>query len=182
MLTNLATYGYLILFFYSLGGGMIALIAAGILSGGGSMNIWLSILIAFGANFLGDSALFYLTRFNKKEILPYLRKQRRNLALSQVLFKKYGSIIILFKKYIYGFKTLVPMAIALTKFSFMKFSILNFISSAIWAVSVGLASFYAGNLIIKFYENNPKWLLPLFLIILILAIYFYFKKATKKQN
>ena len=73
MLTNLATYGYLILFFYSLGGGMIALIAAGILSGGGSMNIWLSILIAFGANFLGDSALFYLTRFNKKEILPYLR-------------------------------------------------------------------------------------------------------------
>ena len=172
MLTNLATYGYLILFFYSLGGGMIALIATGILSGGGSMNIWLSILIAFGANFLGDSALFYLTRFNKKEILPYLRKQRRNLALSQVLFKKY----------IYGFKTLVPMAIALTKFSFMKFSILNFISSAIWAVSVGLASFYAGNLIIKFYENNPKWLLPLFLIILILAIYFYFKKATKKQN
>ena len=172
MLTNLATYGYLILFFYSLGGGMIALIAAGILSGGGSMNIWLSILIAFGANFLGDSVLFYLTRFNKKEILPYLRKQRRNLALSQVLFKKY----------IYGFKTLVPMAIALTKFSFMKFSILNFISSAIWAISVGLASFYAGNLIIKFYENNPKWLLPLFLIILILAIYFYFKKATKRQN
>lgn len=90
--------------------------------------------------------------------------------------------MIKFKKYIYGFKTLVPMAIALTKFSFMKFSILNFISSAIWAVSVGLASFYAGNLIIKFYENNPKWLLPLFLIILILAIYFYFKKATKRQN
>ena len=62
ILTNLSTYGYLILFLYSLGGGMVAIIGAGLLSFEGSMNLTLSIAIAAVANFIGDMILVYMKK------------------------------------------------------------------------------------------------------------------------
>ena len=46
IINSISTYGYVVLFFYSLGGGMVALIAAGILSFAGKMDITLSIIVA----------------------------------------------------------------------------------------------------------------------------------------
>lgn len=95
--SNLATYGYIGLFLYSLGGGFVAIIGAGVLSFLGEMDLSLSILIAFVANFLGDFLLFYMARYQKSMMMDGLRKHRRKLALSHVLMKKYGSWIIFSK-------------------------------------------------------------------------------------
>ena len=46
MLTSLSTYGYLVVFLYSLGGGMVAIIAAGVLAHLGKMDITVSIVLA----------------------------------------------------------------------------------------------------------------------------------------
>jgi len=50
MLTSLSTYGYVIVFLYSLGGGMVAIIAAGVLAHLGKMDITVSIVLAAGAS------------------------------------------------------------------------------------------------------------------------------------
>lgn len=63
--SNLATYGYIGLFLYSLGGGFVALIGAGVLSFMGKMDLSLSIMIAFFANALGDVLLFYMARYQR---------------------------------------------------------------------------------------------------------------------
>ena len=184
MLTSLSTYGYIILFLYTLGGGMVAIIAAGVLSYAGSMNLTLVIIIATISNALGDTLLFYLSRYNKKEIMPYFKKQKRNLALAQILFKKHGGKIILFKKYIYGLKTLVPLAIGLTKYSFYKFSIINIISAFIWALSLGLLSYFSGDVLINLFnlaKQNPL-IMPFILLIIIGLIVLYFKQASKKKS
>ena len=83
----LTTYGYIILFIYTLGGGMVAIIAAGIFSYTGKMDLHTSIAVAFVANALGDSLIFYISRYNKAQIMPYLKKHKRKLALSHVLMK-----------------------------------------------------------------------------------------------
>jgi len=80
--TSLSTYGYIILFLYSFGGGFFALVAAGILSYAGKMDITISIIVAFTANFIGDLTLFYIARYNKSIVMPYIKKHRRKLALS----------------------------------------------------------------------------------------------------
>jgi len=74
IINSLATYGYLILAFYSFGGGMLALAGAGILSALGKMDIGTSIAIATISNFAGDTFLFYLSQVNKKEVLGYMKK------------------------------------------------------------------------------------------------------------
>jgi len=181
--SNLATYGYIGLFLYSLGGGFVAIIGAGVLSFLGEMDLTLSILIAFTANTLGDFLLFYMARYQKSMMMDGLRKHRRKLALSHVLMKKYGSWIILFQKFVYGIKTLIPIAIGLTKYDFKRFAVLNVLSAAVWALVFGLGSYYSGSALVKVagFIGEKPWIAPLILVIFGGALWFYMEKATKRK-
>lgn len=142
IIQNLATYGYIILAFYSFGGGMLALAGAGILSALGKMDITISIFIATISNFAGDTFLFYLSQMNKKEVLKYMRKHRRKIAYTNLLMRKYGWMAVFIQKYIYGVKTLVPIIMGLSKYDFKKFVIFNLFASIVWGVVVGLGSYF----------------------------------------
>ena len=64
------------------------------LSYAGKMDLTTSILVAGFANVLGSSFLFYMGRYNKNALMPYIKAHRRKLALSHILMKKYGDKII----------------------------------------------------------------------------------------
>ncbi|MCD6433325.1 MAG: DedA family protein [Sulfurimonas sp.] len=181
--SNLATYGYIGLFLYSLGGGFVALIGAGVLSFMGKMDLTTSIAIAFLANALGDVLLFYMARYQKKMMMEGLRKHRRKLALAHVMMKKNGSWIIFMQKFIYGIKTLIPIAIGLTKYDFKKFAILNVLSAAVWALAFGFGSYYSGSALVKFAEiiGDKPWIAPLILVVFGGALWLYMTQATKKK-
>jgi len=181
--SNLATYGYIGLFLYSLGGGFVALIGASVLAFMGKMDISLVIIIAFIANAIGDVILFYMARYQKSMMMEGLRKHRRKLALSHVLMKKYGSWIILLQKFVYGIKTLIPIAIGLTKYDFKKFAILNVLSAAIWALTFGIGSYYSGSILVQLAEiiGAKPWIAPIVLVVFGGALWLYMEKATKKK-
>lgn len=182
--SKLETYGYIILFLYSLGGGFVALLGAGVLSYMGKMDLTTSLAVAFIANALGDVMLFYMARYQKSMMMEGLRKHRRKLALSHALMKKYGSWIILFQKFVYGIKTLIPIAIGLTKYDFKKFAVLNFFSAAVWTLVVGLGSYYSGAPLIKLAEiiGDKPWIAPLILVVFGGLLWLYMEKATKKRK
>jgi len=181
--SNLVTYGYIGLFIYSLGGGFVGLVAAGVLSYLGKMDLATSIAIAFAGNALGDVLLFWMTRYQKPMMMDTLRKHRRKLALSHLLMKKHGDWVIFIQKFIYGLKTIIPIAIALTKYDFKKFAILNLFAAALWALVFGLSSFYFGEVLSKFaiYISENKWLAPVILLTIGSLTWFYLTKATKKR-
>ncbi len=182
ILTNLETYGYIVLFLYSFGGGFIALMGAGVLSYTGHMDLEIAILVAFIANFLGDTMLFYMGRYNKKDVMGYLHKHKRKLALSHILMKRHGSWVIFLQKYVYGIKTLIPLAIGLTKYDFKKFTLLNLFASAIWAVVIGIASYMAGEAIKSVYEiiAQKPYIAPITLVSIVALIWWYLSAHTKK--
>jgi len=181
--SNLETYGYIGLFLYSLGGGFIGIVAASVLSFMGKMDLTLSISIAFLGNALGDILLFWLTRYQKTMMVEGLRKHRRKLALAHILIKKHGDWVIFIQKFIYGLKTVVPIAIALTKYDFKKFAVLNIFAAAVWALVFGLSSYYFGAALSKFamYISDNKWIAPVILLIIGGAVWLYLEKATKKK-
>ena len=181
--SSLATYGYIGLFLYSLGGGFVALVGAGVLSYMGKMDLTLSISIAFFANAIGDVMLFYMARYQKSTMMEGIKKHRRKLALSHIMMKKYGSWIILMQKFVYGIKTLIPIAIGLTKYDFKKFAILNVASSAVWALAFGFGSYYSGDILVKFANtlSDKPWIAPVILIVFGGALWLYLTQATKKR-
>ncbi len=182
ILNNLTTYGYIILFLYSLGGGFFALAAAGVLSSMGRMDLALSVAVALAGNFLGDEMLLLFARYNKEAVKEYLKKHRRKLAYAHLLMKKYGTWVIFIQKYIYGVKTLVPIAIGLTRYDAVKFAWLNLLAAAVWAVTIGVASYLGGKTILAMLEwaKMHPWFLPGVGVLVIAAIALGIAKAVKK--
>jgi membrane protein DedA with SNARE-associated domain len=181
--SNLATYGYIGLFLYSLGGGFVAIVGAGVLSFMGKMDLTTSIFIAFIANALGDMMLLYMARYQKTMMMEGLRKHRRKLALSHLLMKRYGSWIILFQKFVYGIKTLIPIAIGLTKYDIKKFAILNILSAGVWALVFGFGSYYSGEALVKLAQtiSEKPWIAPIILVVMGGSLWLYMERATKKK-
>ncbi len=182
--SSLTTYGYIALFLYSLGGGFVGLIAAGVLSFAGKMDITLSIMIALVANFLGDMLLFYMTRYQKGDMMNYLKKHRRKLALSHILMKRHGDWVIFLQKYVYGIKTLIPLAIGLTKYDLKRFTLLNLAASTLWALVVGYGAYLSGNAFLQAYEVilQRPYIAPLILLCFAGILWLYLSQATKKRK
>ena len=162
---------------------MVALLAAGVLSYAGKMDLTASIVIASVSNFLGDMLLFYMGRNYKTYLLPYLRRHRRKLALSHLMMKRRGSWIILMQKFLYGVKTLVPVAIGLTRYDIRRFGLYNLLSSAFWGVAVGGIGYGAGEFVIRVFgeEGGYSFLLPLFGLAVVAAILWYLSRIAAKR-
>jgi len=183
LLNSLSTYGYIALFIYSLGGGFFGIVAAGALSYLGKMDITTSIIVATISNYIGDMALFYMARYNKQLISPYMKDHRRKFALSLVLVKKYGDLAVFIQKFIYGVKTLVPIAMGLSKYSFIRFGLLNIPASIIFVSFFAILSYKGGEQIVNAFgtiKSNP-WILPLILVTLLGGLWYFFDRATKKS-
>jgi membrane protein DedA with SNARE-associated domain len=179
----LATYGYIFLFFYSLGGGFLAIIAATVLAYAGKMDIYIVFLVSIASNLLGDILLFYMGRFNKKDLYVYAKGHKRKIAYSILLVRKYGTLIVFTQKFIYGLKTIIPMVMGFSKYNFFKFIFYNIFASIIFISFVVSISFYSSEFILEFVsalEKYPVWMYPLILFSILFIFWQIISKATKK--
>ncbi|WP_108061549.1 DedA family protein [Poseidonibacter lekithochrous] len=168
-------WGYIALFAYSFGGGFVGLVFAGVLSYAGDLNLYISILVAGTANFLGDQFLFFLARKNKSYAKDMMSKYGRKIALAHIMMRKYGSLVVFIQKYIYGIKTLIPLAMGLTKYSAIKFTIFNVIATMLWGLVVGYASYTAGEYILSA-ADDFKYIGLGIIAVILLTVSYYFKK------
>ena len=139
-------WGYLALALYSFGGGMLGLAVASVFAFTGELNIYYVILIAFISNFVGDQFLFFIARNNKEQAKQMMSKHEKKIQIAHNMMEKYGWLTIIFQKYIYGIKTLIPLIIGITDYNKSKFMIFNFIGAIIWAVVVGSTAYYMGQI------------------------------------
>lgn len=168
-------WGYIILFLYSFGGGFLALVVAGILSFSGELNIVVAILVAGVANFIGDQFLFTIARKNKNQAKQMMEKHKRKIAMAHLLMRKYGSWVIFLQKYIYGIKTLIPLAMGLTKYDYKKFMFFNVFATALWALIIGLGSYMLGDLVYTYIEEFKTYAL-VFVTLIVMAIFSLYRK------
>lgn len=171
-------WGYIILFLYSFGGGFVALVVASILAYGGDLNIFIVLIVAGVANFVGDQFLFTIARNNKDQAKKMMQKHRRKIAMSHLLMKKYGSWVIFLQKYIYGIKTLIPLAMGLTKYDNKKFIFFNFFATIAWTLIIGISSYMLGNLVYTYINEFKTYGIAVVIFILVAAIY-GFRKLSK---
>lgn len=149
MVALLKQYGYVILFIWSTLEGEMGLIMGGLMCHTGDMWLPMAIFIAGLGGFVGDQVYFYTGRFNKRYIYTKLHTQRRKFAIAHLLLKKYGWPIIFVQRYMYGMRTVIPMAIGLTKYSGKKFALINLISAWCWAAITIVPVYIYGQEILK---------------------------------
>lgn len=170
----LKEYGYIVLFVWSMLEGEAGLIMAGILSHTGDMSLPIAIAVAGFGGFIGDQVYFYIGRFNKNYIHRKLRHQRRKFAIAHVMLKKYGWPLIFVQRYMYGMRTVIPMAIGLTRYSARQFALINFISALFWAAMTIIPAYYLGEellSVIGWIKSHWYFAIPLVLLFISFVIY-----------
>jgi membrane protein DedA with SNARE-associated domain len=150
----LKEYGYIILFFWSIFEGETGLVMAGVLSHTGDMNLFYSIVVAALGGFAGDQIYFYLGKLNKRWVLEELHSHRTKFARARLLLRKYGGWVIFIQRFLYGMRTITPMAIAISGYDPKKYAIINFFSAFVWASVTIIPSYIFGEEIL----NIIKWL------------------------
>ena len=174
----LKEYGYIVLFGWSILEGEMGLIMAGIMSHTGDMNIAIAIIVGALGGFVGDQIYFYIGRYNKKYIHDKLRSQRRKFAIAHLLLKKYGWPLIFVQRYMYGMRTIIPMAIGLTKYSARDFAIINLISAFFWAGLTIIPAYYFGEQLLELlaWIKGHFYLAIPFVITIFLSVSYLFKR------
>jgi len=178
----LKEYGYIVLFGWSILEGELGLVMAGIMSHTGDMVLPIALIVGALGGFVGDQIYFYIGRYNKNYIYTKLHAQRRKFAIAHLLLKKYGWPIIFVQRYMYGMRTVIPMAIGLTKYSARDFAIINFISAIFWASLTIIPAYYFGEELLKLLAwIKAHWYFAVPLVLTIAgSIVFTFNRIEKK--
>jgi membrane protein DedA with SNARE-associated domain len=181
---SLETWGYFAVAFFAFGGSLFIVAAAGVFSFMGKMDLTTALAVATVSNYMGDMFLFYLGKYQKKEIQPYFAKHKRKLALATLIMRKYGILAIFIQKFIYGVKTIVPLSMALAKYDFKKFVFFNIFASIIFVLTIGLSAYYTSESIITFFTviKEHPWIAPVVLFSIIGLVWFSMEKMTKKKR
>lgn len=180
---NLESFGYLILFLYSMGGGYIAILTAAVLASVGKLDLSLSIIIAIIGNALGSSLFAIFARTQQSEVRKIFAKHKRKIAYMQIMVKKYDWGLFIVSKYLHGIRTFVPIAVGISQYNLIKFIFINCAGAILWGVSLGIVGYYASGFFLQIIQVllAYPYLLPAVFIGIVLCVVFilYIKKKIR---
>ena len=145
----LQEFGYFALFLGTFFEGETILVLAGFLAFRGYMDLKLVMIVAFLGSYAGDQLWYFLGRKHGRKLLA--RKPRWQLMGDKALehIRRHPDIWVLSFRFVYGLRTVMPVAIGLSGYPPGRYLLLNGIGAAIWAIalataaSIGLSSLLA---------------------------------------
>lgn len=139
-------YGYAALFIGVFLEGETILILAGFAAHLGHLSLTWVILIAFAGSLAGDQFYFFLGRVKGKTFLQKRPGWETKVKRVWALFERYRTLLLLGFRFMYGLRTVVPIAIGLSGISGIRFFVFNMIGAAIWSVVVAFVGYLFGAL------------------------------------
>ncbi|BCD67860.1 DedA family protein [Nitratiruptor sp. YY09-18] len=174
-------YGYVALFIWSVLEGEIGLMLAGWLAHKGKVFTYENIiLIASIGALLGDTFTFSVGRFFKNRAQKWLNTHPQKKKIANRLVRKYGSLIIIFERFIYGTHIPVMLTLGMTGYSYAKFFLYEIVGVFLWAVTFTSIGYYLGDTAIQIVILLQKRLLALILILLF--IYWIYTIFTEDES
>jgi membrane protein DedA with SNARE-associated domain len=140
--TFIATYGPLVVFLGTLLEGETIAIMAGFLALQGAIDGRLALAAAFLGALTSDQVLFLVGRRFADHPMVMRQRKRPLFAKALARVEAGATFYILIFRFLYGLRTVSPLAIGVSSVSKRKFAILNAIAAFIWAsamVGIGYA-------------------------------------------
>lgn len=130
--------------------GETALITAGIVASQGKLSIVAVIVVAAAAAIVGDNVGFFLIgRKSGRRLLErpgrFEAERRRALALGDPFFARHGGKAVFFGRWIAGLRTWASWLAGASEMHWRTFLFWNAAGGILWAITVGLAAYFAGN-------------------------------------
>jgi membrane protein DedA with SNARE-associated domain len=143
----IAEYGYVALFVGTLLEGETFLILAGFAAHQGYLQLHWVIAIAMLGGFLGDQSYFLLGRWRAAWVLSRFKRFVPVFERANALIDLYHEVLIVAIRFLYGLRTVGPMAFGMSKVPAWRFAFFNALGAAIWSMVIGGAGFLFGQVL-----------------------------------
>ena len=182
----LVNYGYWAVFIGCLLEGETILILGGLAAHQTSLRLVDVILIATLGGMLGDQILFWTGRYFGPRLMPRLHRQQATIDRVSGLIERYPTASIFSVRFLYGMRLIGPLVIGASRLSPVRFSIINLLGAAVWAVLFVTAGYWAGEFLEDLLGNLKPYRLPIFIGVVVLAaaiaIYRHFRAKAKRAK
>ncbi len=166
----ISQYGYLALFAGALLEGETGLILAGFAAHQGYLQLHWVILVALAGGFLGDQFYFWMGRRHGAWVLSNFTGLVPVFERANVLIERYHEMLIVGIRFLYGLRTVGPMALGMSKVLAWRFMAFNFLGAIIWAMGIGGAGYLFGNALALFMQDFKKMEQTLLIVILLAGV------------
>ncbi|HEY2714643.1 MAG TPA: DedA family protein [Solirubrobacterales bacterium] len=137
--------------------GETALIAAGVLSHDGEMDIVVVIAVAAAAAVIGDNLGYLIGRHGGRRLLeapgPLERHRLSIIAKGEPFFETHGPKAVFLGRWVAGLRIAAAWLAGITHMHWRTFFFWNLLGGIAWATSVGLAAYLLGPVAKKIIED-----------------------------
>ncbi|OHD63020.1 MAG: hypothetical protein A2176_09345 [Spirochaetes bacterium RBG_13_51_14] len=137
-------YGYLAVFVGTFLEGETILVVAGFAAYEAYLELPQVIIAAFLGSLFGDQLYFFLGRYKGHSLLKRYKSWEPRVAQFRQIMDRHNTWFILIFRFLYGLRNIAPFAIGLSTVPVRKFIILNIISAAVWAITLGVLGYFFG--------------------------------------
>lgn len=180
-------YGYWILIIGALIEGESILLLAGGAAYLGYFSLPMVMLVSFIGALIHDQLLYIVGRIGGNSLINKSEFWKKKADRAFTLLKKYDYWLIMGFRFVYGIRTITPIVIGASNLDLKRYTLLTFISAAIWAVVISAVGYLFATilegLIEAFHEYQIYLAIGLGLLILIgFGLYKYRQRKTTQQN
>jgi membrane protein DedA with SNARE-associated domain len=138
------TYGPLIVFLWTLFEGETVVVVAGYLVHQGLLAPVPVVVAAFLGSVLSDQIIFFIGRHHVAERYVARVKHHRYFARALQWVEHRPTLFIFSFRFLYGLRTVGALAVSLTSVSALRFTVVNTMSAAIWAIAFTMLGYALG--------------------------------------
>lgn len=145
MLTELIErFGYLVILVGTFFEGETVLVLGGFAAHHGHLTLPGVILAAFLGSYAGDQVWFHLARRYGRSWVARRPRLLDRVERVRMRLGNHADWFVLTFRFLYGIRSVGPMALAMSGYPPRRFLLLNGIAAAVWAVVVGWAGYLFG--------------------------------------
>jgi membrane protein DedA with SNARE-associated domain len=138
-------YGYAVVLIGTCLEGETILVMAGFAAHQGHLALPWVIAAAFAGSLIGDQLAFFAGRRYGDRFRTRFSGLRSGIDRARNLLDRHGTPLLIGFRFVYGVRTVTPLAAGMSGVSPKRFLLLNVLGAALWAVVVGSAGYAFGH-------------------------------------
>lgn len=164
---------------------------SGFVASNGSLNIYVVVIVATIAAYLGTLPFYFVGYLGEKKVYDLLDKYGKYLFISKDnlnkgygVFEKHGNIFVLFGRVVPIIRTVISFPAGASKMNFGVFTLYTLLGTAVWSSLLATAGYFLGekwDVVSVYISKYEKAVIVIILILLALYIVKGIRDIRKKE-
>ncbi|VXC84553.1 conserved membrane hypothetical protein [Pseudomonas sp. 8Z] len=139
-------------------------------------------LCAFLGTFASDQLWFYLGRHHGRALLARKPRWQPLGERASALIQRYPDLWVLSFRFLYGLRTVMPLTIGLSGYSWRRYLLLDAIGAAIWAGGISLLAYSLGNAMEGLLDELRHYQILLLVVVVLLLTFAWLYRWRQRRR